>query len=212
MQQMQATVPAGVGPGMAFQVNTPSGPMQVTCPPDATAGSQMMVNVPVVVMAEAIGGDGAVVAAQPVAAPTPMVMAQPMATTELGAGSGLPWRLSLQVDKKTEMSELKASGQSPIPVISRSDWAEIVAALDETQRGQFFYDSPGCEFVYFCCPGGPIQLVVCMCNPITCALCICPMEAKKTAAKAKIDPIVSKYGLKFRFDDGLCGIFAVIEQ
>ena len=32
---MQATVPAGVGPGMAFQVNTPSGPMQVTCPPDA---------------------------------------------------------------------------------------------------------------------------------------------------------------------------------
>ena len=173
----------------------------------------MMVNAPVVVMAQAIGGDGAVVAAQPIAAPTPMVMAQPMVAqpVALGAGSGLPWRLSLQVDKKIEMSELNAS-QSPIPVISPSDWAEIVVALDETQQGQFFYDCPGCEFVYFCCPGGPIQLVVCMCNPITWALCICPMESKKTAAKAKIDPIVSKYGLKFRFDDGLCGIFAVIEQ
>ena len=46
MQQMQVTVPAGVGPGMAFQVNTPAGPMQVTCPPGATAGGQMLVNVP----------------------------------------------------------------------------------------------------------------------------------------------------------------------
>ena len=33
MQQMQVTVPAGVGPGMPFQVNTPAGPMQVRARP-----------------------------------------------------------------------------------------------------------------------------------------------------------------------------------
>ena len=45
--QMQVIVPAGVGPGMSFIVNTPSGQqMQVVCPPNATAGSPMIVNVP----------------------------------------------------------------------------------------------------------------------------------------------------------------------
>ena len=46
MQQMQVTVPDGVGPGMPFIVNTPGGQMQVTCPVDANAGSPMIVNVP----------------------------------------------------------------------------------------------------------------------------------------------------------------------
>ena len=46
MQQMQVTVPDGIGPGMAFMVDTPSGQMQVTCPPNASAGGQMLVNVP----------------------------------------------------------------------------------------------------------------------------------------------------------------------
>jgi len=45
--QMQVIVPSGVGPGMSFIVNTPSGQqMQVVCPPNATAGSPMIVNVP----------------------------------------------------------------------------------------------------------------------------------------------------------------------
>ena len=55
------------------------------------------------------------------------------------------------------------------------------------------------------------QTALCMCNPITCIFCICPVEAKKKAAKSKIEPIVSKYGLKFRFIDGM-EIHAVIEQ
>ena len=47
MQQMQVTVPDGVGPGMPFIVSTPAGPMQVICPVNATAGGAMVVNVPV---------------------------------------------------------------------------------------------------------------------------------------------------------------------
>ena len=64
MQQMQVTVPEGVGPGMPFMVNTPAGQMQVTCPPNASAGGQMLVNVP-------MPAQPAMVAAQP-------IMAQPM--------------------------------------------------------------------------------------------------------------------------------------
>ena len=42
---VQVVVPAGVGPGIAFMVNTPSGQMQVTCPQGVSAGMPMMVNV-----------------------------------------------------------------------------------------------------------------------------------------------------------------------
>ena len=38
MQQMQVTVPAGVGPGMPFQVNTPAGPMNVAIPEGKAEG------------------------------------------------------------------------------------------------------------------------------------------------------------------------------
>jgi len=227
MEQMQVTVPAGVGPGMPFQVNTPAGPMQVTCPSNANAGSQMMVNVPaaqpMVVMAHAVSSDAVpVVAAQPMAAPQPMMMAQPMMAqpmmaqpmappVALGAGGGLPWKLSLQLDKKKQLFELKASNQSPIPVISASEWGEIIEALDAAQRGNFFYDCPFCECVYWCVPGGPIQSAACLCNPISWIVCICPMEGKKAAAKSRIEAIVGKYGLKFRWDDGM-ELHAVIEQ
>ena len=227
MQQMQVTVPAGVGPGMAFQVNTPAGPMQVTCPPGATAGGQMLVNVPAapqpVVMAQPVSPrDTPVVAAQPIAAPQPMVMAQPMMAQPMmgqpmaqpvatGAGSGLPFKLSINVGQKAKMSELKARSQSPIPVISPSEWSEIIDAIDATQRANPFYDCPVCECVYFCVPGGPIQCLLCMVNPITCICHFMPVEAAKKAAKSKIDPIVSKYGLKFRWEDQM-EIYAIIEQ
>ena len=46
MQQMKVTVPAGVEPGVQFQMNTPAGPMMVTCPAGVSAGGEMMVNVP----------------------------------------------------------------------------------------------------------------------------------------------------------------------
>ena len=91
--QMQVVVPAGVSPGMPFQVNTPAGSMQVVCPPGAMAGSPMIVNVPLalgvppvaqaaaaepLVMGMAVDashGGVVVVAAQPVAsAPVPHTM------------------------------------------------------------------------------------------------------------------------------------------
>ena len=45
-QQMQVTVPLGIGPGMPFQVETPSGMMQVICPPGVEGGQQIAVSVP----------------------------------------------------------------------------------------------------------------------------------------------------------------------
>ena len=73
MQQMQVTVPAGIGPGMPFTVATPAGQMQVVCPEGAVAGGQMVVNVPV----SAVVQPTAMQVVQPVAqegAPAPIIM------------------------------------------------------------------------------------------------------------------------------------------
>ena len=227
MQQMQVTVPAGVGPGMPFQVNTPTGPMQVTCPPNVTAGGQMLVNVPAapqpVVMATAVPAQPVAMAvpAQPMmAAPQPMVMQQPMMgqppmgqPMAFGAGGGgLPWKLSLAPAEKGALFAVKEGGQSPIPVISANEWREIMEALDAVMHANFFYDCPACECVYYCIPGGPIQCVLCMLNPVTCIVCFGPVESAKKAAKAKIEPIIGKYGLKLRFADTMNGLEAIIEQ
>jgi len=74
------TVPAGVTVGTMFQVNTPTGPMQVIAP--VGAGQQMIVNVPAapapVVTATAVPAMGApVVAAVPVS-DAPLVIATPV--------------------------------------------------------------------------------------------------------------------------------------
>ena len=68
---MQVVIPEGVSPGMPFQVNTLSGPMQVVCPPGAAAGSPIMVHVPVNVVAQAVA-QPIVVAAQPMEEPIMM--------------------------------------------------------------------------------------------------------------------------------------------
>ena len=81
---MQVTVPAGIGPGMPFMVNTPSGQMQVTCPQGVMAGGQMLVNVPdaqpAMVQAVPAGAEqggvvmGIPVVVEAVVAPMPMQM------------------------------------------------------------------------------------------------------------------------------------------
>ena len=84
MQQMQVTVPAGIGPGMPFTVATPAGQMQVVCPEGAVAGGQMVVNVPVSAVVQPtamqVVQPVAMQVVQPVAqvgAPAPIIM-QPM--------------------------------------------------------------------------------------------------------------------------------------
>jgi len=74
-QQMQVTIPDGVGPGTCFQVNTPAGPMQTVCPAGCKAGSEIVIDVPMSM--EVVPMGIAVVAPVPMAAavaPMPMQM------------------------------------------------------------------------------------------------------------------------------------------
>ena len=45
-QQLQVAVPAGITSGQPFQVQTPTGLVQVQCPPGSTAGDTIVINVP----------------------------------------------------------------------------------------------------------------------------------------------------------------------
>ena len=74
MQQMQVTVPAGIGPGMPFTVLTPAGQMQVVCPEGAVAGGQMVVNVPAVQSAQPMPIVQPTMMAAPPVASAPIIM------------------------------------------------------------------------------------------------------------------------------------------
>ena len=67
MMMTTVVIPAGVQPGQPFAVQGPAGAFQVSAPPGMAAGQTLQVQIPV-------------------AAPTPMVMAQPSQGAQYAAG------------------------------------------------------------------------------------------------------------------------------
>ena len=208
MEQMEVTVPAGVSPGMPFSVNTPAGQMQVTCPPDAYAGGKMVVNVPT-----AQPGIQLAMAQPVMAAPQPMVMqaqpmamqAQPMMMAAPMAGGGTV-EIKLALEHKQKLAEQRAviPPQLAAKGMDKNDWDEVCRQLQMFQQANFFYDCPGMECVYWCIPGGPVQCVACLFNPITWVVCICPAESKKKEIIAQCNPILNKYSYALKFgEDGM---------
>ena len=59
-------------------------------------------------------------------------------------------------------------------------------------------------------PGGPVQCVLCIMNPITCCLCFQPVEKAKSAAKSASGTTLAKYGLCLKFDSDLEGEIGII--
>jgi hypothetical protein len=169
MQQMQVTVPPGVGPGDPFTVNTPGGQMQVTCPPGATSGSPMMVNVPAatappVVMASVVP---AVPMAQPMAAysaPQPMQMEnaapQPM---QMGAASMnreiFKMKIELGGGCENNRPPFDPPSQLTAAGLTGTEWSTIKQHIDGHQQANGFNNCPCLEAACFftcccivCCP------------------------------------------------------------
>ena len=66
MEQIQVTIPAGIVPGMFFQVDTRHGPMQAECPPGVEAGSAILVSVPALGALPVVTAQPLVAVGQPV--------------------------------------------------------------------------------------------------------------------------------------------------
>lgn len=156
-QQMQVTVPAGVSPGMLFQVNTPAGPMQVTCPNGATAGSSMVVNVPMApVVVEAV--------AMPLTdQPAVMVAPQPMQMMVQPTGA-MPMAHTMHRELHKVPLDLgnKVPDEPPplLAALSGTDWSLVVQHINEHQRTNGFSNCPVAEagLYYTCC-------CCCLCLP-----------------------------------------------
>ena len=153
--------------------------MQVTCPPNVTAGGQMLVNVPAapqpVVMATAVPAQPMAVPAQPVmmAAPQPMVMQQPMmGQPPMGQPMAFgQWRRLLEAEPRPcEKGGFygKESGRRR-PVISANEWAKS-GALDAVIR-QLLLRLPGLRMCVLLHSWWPDQCALCMINPVTCIVC-----------------------------------------
>ena len=118
--------------------------------------------------------------------------------------------------------EAKRTWGSPIlsPLQKRGigpqEWAIIVSELQEVYEANPFVSACGkdvancAECCYFCIPGGPIQTLLCMFNPIT--WCIYgSQERKKEKAKETAKSILERRSVNFKIGSGpggrLCAFF-----
>lgn len=207
---MQVTVPEGVGPGMPFAVNTPSGQMQVTCPPGVSAGGAIIVNVPMPTAQAVVIAPGTLpmptAQAAVVIAPAPLVMGEPLETGPPvlhATPSGAPIKVCVGAGAREEFKRRK--DEVPMQLVAAgmdgSEWTAVMAELEQVLQAQYFYNYPRLECVYWCVPGGPIQCVLCLCNPVTCCLCIQPVEGAKKRAKPAVDAILNRYGYEAVWPD-----------
>ncbi|CAD7926441.1 unnamed protein product [Amoebophrya sp. A120] len=97
------------------------------------------------------------------------------------------------------VKEMTKNGVPPV-LASRglrpAQWQQCADALIRMTDQQFFKNCPALEGVYWCCPGGPVQTVVCVFNPISCVFCIMPMEEAKKKCVEICDPILRPLGFQ----------------
>ena len=148
-QQMMVTVPAGVAPGMPFVVQTPTGMMQITCPPEAYAGGQLMINIPQTAPVAMPMQSACAVQQPPMAVP----VQQPACAVPVQQPAAMAMAMPTQPVAAVAMQPM----QTAVPVL----------APQAMQMGRA--NPPGTE------PGGTFKYVG-YCGPATCliAVCICP--------------------------------------
>jgi len=154
-QQMQVVVPQGVSPGMAFQVNTPTGMMQVICPDGAYAGGNMLVNVPVaaapVVVAQAMDPSPPVpvVVAQAMdpSAPVPMAIVMPP-QQQVGMAMAQPMAQSMAQPMAQSMAQpMVMTPQDVAPVNNTIKRGPMDDRMREVSSGCYYQQNSPCCFV-----------------------------------------------------------------
>ena len=207
---MQVTVPAGVGPGMPFQVNTAAGAMQVICPPDTSAGMPMLVNVPSVApqpMAMAQAQPMTALPAQPVVVQgivLPAEGGQPMsASTGVPAGNRLLLKLNVDLGGGCEDNTPPRSPPPELSMISSNDWTVVREGIEAYRKSSGFYACPCVEVA--CC----LTCCCIVCCPVFVA--VGKYDSRKKALEEKTIPdlnaLLRKYGIRCEFKQPAMGEF-----
>ena len=77
-------------------------------------------------------------------------------------------------------------------------WRRQTQVCDEFDKfldSNFFVNCPWMEGVYWCCPLGPVQVFLCMLNPITCIVCNQRLERAKKECVAACNRILEPFGV-----------------
>ena len=108
-------------------------------------------------------------------------------------------KTELEVARLTMPTALRARG------VSESEWSTVCDKLGEFSQAQFFYHCPFLECVYYCCPGGPVQTLLCMLNPVSCIVCFMPDEKRKEQTVLAIAQVIGRHGLECKLKSGTSG-------
>jgi hypothetical protein len=201
-QQMQVTVPAGVGPGQPFQVDTPSGLMQVVCPPNASAGMPMLVNLPSaaapqpMVMAQAqpvvVQAMPMAVQAMPMEKGETLVMGVPMEQS----GNKLLMRMNIDLGGGCEDNSVPTTPPASLSMIRGADWSYLREEIETYRKSNGFSSCPCLESALFltCC-------CACVCCPVFIAVGNYDSRQKKLKGVTipQINAKLAQYGVRCEY-------------
>ena len=91
------------------------------------------------------------------------------------------------------------------------EYREVMDAIESVVTANPFINCKTVECVYWCCPGGPLQMALCCCNPVTWML-YAPQDKAKKASVERLRPILDKYGVMLKYEEGTSSSTAIISK
>eukprot|EP01052_Picozoa_sp_SAG31_P012489 SAG31_NODE_732_length_12494_cov_3.395482_3_plen_517_part_00 len=129
-----------------------------------------------------------------------------VATPAMGVEQIKP--LSLDILDRGKIAQVRIAVPSALAArgLELAQWSQICDEFERFHDANFFARCPAMEGVYWCCPLGPLQFILCLLNPITCIFCICPQEKAKKACLAACNHSLDPIGVAIEIKDSMTGI------
>lgn len=116
-----------------------------------------------------------------------------------------PINLALSERDKITQARIAAPTALAARGLQLDQWTQVCDEFDKFLDSNFFVNCPTMECVYWCCPLGPVQCLLCMFNPISWIICIQPQESAKKKCVAACNGILEPFGAAIEIKDSISG-------
>lgn len=137
-----------------------------------------------------------VAVATPNGAPTPALMDLQQITP-----------INLALSKRDKITQARVAAPTALAArgLQLDQWTQVCDEFDKLLDSNFFVNCPTMEAVYWCCPLGPVQCLLCMLNPISWIVCIQPQESAKKECVAACNRVLEPFGAAIEITESMSG-------
>ncbi len=115
--------------------------------------------------------------------------------------------VSLALSERDKINQARIAVPTALATrgLQLEQWSKVCDEFDKLLDSNFFVNCPGMEVVYWCCPLGPVQSLLCILNPISCIVCIQPQERAKKECLDACNQILGPVGAAIEIKESMSG-------